>query len=181
MILNRWMHAQEFYERVDRLRLHGLHFQHVTLCERRAWMYMSNINFAQWYSRVETGAAKHSTSYARDHSTEGLLGLYPDRIDWKNKIVYENKGTAGAVEASNNQTAFYAVMLSLSTGESWRAVTHILSTRKRREVKIDENRLQKLWEASERLESLAGMNDIPFAPCVPLCATCSLAGFCGYD
>ncbi len=180
-MLHNWNRSESFYERVDRLRLHGLHFQHVTLCERRAWMYFHNINFAQWYTRVETGTAKHATSYARDHSVNGLLGLSPDRIDWENCIVYENKGTAGAVEASNNQTAFYAVMLSIATGKKWQAITHILSTRRKREVLIDADRLEKLWNASERLETLAAMKNVPHALSVPLCGTCSLAGFCGYD
>ncbi len=175
------MRKAEFYERVERLNLHGLHFQHVTLCQRRAWMYWHNVNFAQWHNRVATGAAKHLTSYARDRSTEGLFGLAPDRIDWKKHVVYENKGTAGAIDASNNQTAFYAVMLSISTGKEWQAVTHILSTRKRRPVPLDEKQLQSLWEASELLESLAKQVKVPDASKIPLCGTCSLMRFCGYD
>jgi len=180
-MIQNWKYAGVFYERVDRLGLHGLHFQHVSLCERRAWMYFHNINFAQWYSRVQKGTATHGTSYARDHTTNGLFGLAPDRIDWENCIVYENKGTAGALEASNNQTAFYALMLSIATGKEWRAVTHILSTRKRRDVLLDEYRLQKMWEASERLEFLAEKKEVPQASQIPLCTTCSLSGFCGYD
>jgi len=176
-----WKHVSVFYERVDRLKLHGLHFQHVVLCERRAWMYMHNINFAQWYGRVATGAAKHTTSYARDQSVNGLMGLAPDRLDWENKIVYENKGTGGAVEAANNQTAFYAVMLSIATGKEWKAVTHVLSTRKRRDVLLDDIQLQRLWESSNRLEILAATEDVPPAKRFRLCNTCSLAGFCGYD
>lgn len=144
-------------------------------------MYLHGINFAQWNARVAVGTAKHLTSYARDRSTEGLFGLAPDRIDWDDRIVYENKGTGGAVEASSDQTAFYAVMLSLATGEQWRAVTHVLSTRRRREVHLDTARLQSLWESSERLESLAQQQDIPPARRIPLCTTCSFAAFCGHD
>lgn len=177
----RWTHAERFYERVDGLGLHGLHFQHVVLCERRAWMYLHGINFAQWYGRVATGAARHRASYARDHSVEGLMGLAPDRIDWDERVVYENKGTGGAVAASDNQTAFYAVMLSIATGEPWRAVTHVLSTRRRREVPLDENRLEALWRASERLAVLARRETPPPATRIRLCKTCSLAGFCGHD
>jgi len=117
--IQNWTHQAAFYERVVRLELHGLHFQHIELCERRAWMYLHKINFAQWHERVATGTAKHETSYSRDYSTEGLFGLAPDRIDWDDGVVYENKGTAGAKEASNNQTAFYAVMLAIATGKEW--------------------------------------------------------------
>ncbi len=176
-----WNRAAAFYERVDRLGLHGLHFQHVTLCERRAWMYLHQINFAQWYHRVATGTAKHQTAYARDRTVDGLMGLAPDRVDWDARIVYENKGSAGAPEASDNQTAFYAVMLSIATGQPWRAVTHLLTTRRRREVPIDENRLHALWRASARLDALARQTAVPKARRIPLCDTCSLAAFCGFD
>ncbi len=179
--IQNWTHQAAFYERVVRLELHGLHFQHIELCERRAWMYLHKINFAQWHERVATGTAKHETSYSRDYSTEGLFGLAPDRIDWENGVVYENKGTAGAKEASNNQTAFYAVMLAIATGKEWRAVTHVLSTRKRREVVLDAARLQSLWEAAGRLEELAGQREVPAGAAIPLCGTCSLERFCGFE
>lgn len=176
-----WHRAVPFSERVERLGLHGLHFQHVALCERRAWLYLHGINFAQWHARVATGTAKHSTSYRRDHSTEGLFGLAPDRIDWDAHVVYENKGSGGAVNAADNQTAFYAVMLSLATRSQWRAVTHVLSTKKRREVLLDETCLERLWQSSERLEALAGQAGVPRADRLAFCHTCSAATFCGYD
>ncbi len=180
MIWN-WWQAAAFYDRVDRLGLHGLHFQHVALCDRRAWLFLHNVNFAQWYGRVQIGTARHSTSYARDRSTDGLFGLSPDRIDWENFVIYENKGTSGAKVASDNQTAFYAVMLSIATGCDWKAVTHVLSSRRRREVLINEKRLESLWKASERLESLSERDAIPNSPRIPLCAKCSAASFCGND
>jgi CRISPR-associated exonuclease Cas4 len=180
-MIRNWTRTAAFYERVDRLRLHGLHFQHVTLCERRAWLYLHQVNFAQWYSRVQTGTAKHDTSYARDRSTEGLMGLSPDRLDWENAVVYENKGTAGAKAASDNQTAFYAVILSIATGREWKAITHVLSTRRRREVVLDEKQLEQLWQASERLEMLMEQDSVPDVPKIPLCSKCSAAAFCGYD
>jgi len=58
---------------VQRLNLHGLHFQHVALCPRRAWMYLHRINFAQWHQRVAAGAALHATSYACDRSGKVCL------------------------------------------------------------------------------------------------------------
>ncbi|WP_035238581.1 Dna2/Cas4 domain-containing protein [Desulfobacter vibrioformis] len=180
-MLKNWPHATEFYEEVDRLNLHGLHFQHIALCERRAWMYLHHINFAQWYGKVQTGSAKHAASYSRDRTTQSLFGLAPDRIDWENRVVYENKGTAGAVDASNDQTAFYAVMLSLTTNLEWRAVTHILSTRRRREVPLDARQLKRLRTSLERLKLLTSMEKPPEARRIRLCAACSLAGFCGFD
>lgn len=176
-----WKQATAFYDRVERLNLHGLHFQHVLLCQRRAWMYLHGVNFAQWYGRVATGAAKHETSYQRDKSTNGLFGLAPDRIDWDNHIVYENKGTAGAVEACDLQTAFYAVMLSIATGKEWQGVSHILTNRKKRVVSLSEARLDTLWKASDALQTLALCESVPKAEKQPLCQRCSFSKFCGYD
>jgi CRISPR-associated exonuclease Cas4 len=96
-------------------------------------------------------------------------------------IVFENKGTGGAVEASDNQTAFYALMLSIATGVRWQAVTHVLSTRQHRNVELDDRRLESLWEASVRLEQLAAIATIPLAQRILLCTTCSIALFCGYE
>ena len=175
-----WPQATAFGERVERLGLHGLHFQHVGLCERRAWMYLHSVNFAHWNERVQIGTARHSTSHLRDHSVAGLFGLAPDRIDWVAKIVYESKGTAGAVDAVSDQTAFYAVMLSIASGETWRAVTTILSNRRQREVPLTPERLERLWQASERLEALAAQSKVPKAKRIALCESCSLASFCGY-
>jgi len=181
MLVRDWSKGAKFYRRVDDLGLHGLHFQHVRLCHLRAWMYLHNINFAQWYGRVQTGTAKHAASYSRDQSTKGLFGLAPDRIDWENRVVYENKGTGGAVDASNDQTAFYALMLSLATGDEWRAVIHILSTRRRRDVQLDEDQLNRMWESLNVLEDLAMMDKVPSFRRLPLCKACSLAIFCGMD
>jgi CRISPR-associated exonuclease Cas4 len=175
-----WTNKTAFYARAERLDLHGLHFQHIALCQRRAWMYLHKINFAQWHEKVRTGIAKHSTSYQRDKSTVGLLGLAPDRLDWQQRIVYENKGTGGAVEASSNQTAFYAVMLSISTGHDWTAFVHVLSTRRKRAVILDTARLDSLWQASLQLEILAAQDHVPTASKIPLCASCALQQFCGH-
>ncbi|SEH07171.1 CRISPR-associated protein Cas4 [Candidatus Venteria ishoeyi] len=181
MNINQWSHKSTFYQRVEHLELHGLHFQHIELCRRRAWMYLHRINFAQWHEKVRTGTAKHSTSYARDKSTIGLMGLAPDRIDWQERIVYENKGTGGAVEASSNQTAFYAVMLSIATNQQWRAFIHVLSSRRKREVVLDAVRLESLWQASEILEALVAQKHVPATRRIGLCPSCSLQKFCGYD
>ena len=156
-----WPRAAAFAERVDRLGLHGLHFQHVGLCERRAWMYLHGVNFAHWNERVPVGTARHVTSYTPDHSTVGLFGLAPDRVDWAAKIVYESKGTAGAVAAVSDQTAFYAVKPSIASGETSRAVTTILSNRQHRAVQLTPARLAVLWHASERLDPLAPPTTVP--------------------
>ena len=119
-----WNRSKSFSERIDRLGLHGLHFQHINLCERRAWMYLHRINFAQWNRRVATGSAHQATHYKRDRSTVGLFGLAPDRLDWDQAIVFENKGSGGASVAVDRQVGFYAAMLSIASGRTWSGRVH---------------------------------------------------------
>ena len=177
----RWKHATVFSERVDRLGLHGRHFQHVALCRRRAWMLLHHIHFAQWNERVARGLALHHTHHLRDRSVLGLQGLYPDRIDWERRLVYEHKGGAGAAQAVADQAGFYALMLTLATGEPWEARVRILPGPRERRIPLDEERLDRLRASSGALEALAAQPEIPAAQRLPLCHTCSLVTFCGFD
>jgi CRISPR-associated exonuclease Cas4 len=44
--------AEEFAILVERFDLHGLLFQHVELCERRAWFHMNWINYSNLDERI---------------------------------------------------------------------------------------------------------------------------------
>jgi CRISPR-associated exonuclease Cas4 len=72
-------------------------------------------------------------------------------------------------------------MLAISTGQSWQAYTHVLNSKRKRAVMLDEARLMKLWQASLRLEQLSQQDSVPNVAKIPLCGSCSLAVFCGYD
>ena len=176
-----WKQSRAFGERVERLNLHGLHFQHINLCRRRAWMYLHRVNFAQWNRRVATGSAQQATHYKRDRSTVGLFGLAPDRVDWEQAIVFENKGSGGASVAVDRQVGFYAAMLSIADGRTWAGRVQVLTNRRWREVRLDETLLDGLWCDSLDLEQLSQSDRVPNVPRIGLCASCSLAPFCGYD
>ena len=176
-----WKRSAAFSERVNRLELHGLHFQHINLCQRRAWMYLHRINFAQWNHRVATGTAQQAVHHQRDHSVVGLFGLAPDRLDWEQAIVFEDKGSGGAAIAVDRQVGFYAAMLSIATQRLWRGRVQILTSRRGRNVALDDDMLDGLWLNSIELERLATTCEVPVAHRIGLCASCSLAPFCGHD
>jgi CRISPR-associated exonuclease Cas4 len=144
-------------------------------------MYLHRVNFAQWNSRVATGAAHQATHYKRDRSTVGLFGLAPDRVDWKQAIVFENKGTGGASGAVDRQVGFYALMLSIATDRVWSGRVQVLTNRRWREVLLDDALLDGLWADSLKLERLFADERVPYAERIGLCASCSLAAFCGHD
>jgi hypothetical protein len=91
--------------------LHGLAFQHLALCRRRAWLHLNRIDYAHLDRRMALGTVAHVLHRTRDRSVEGLMGLVPDRIDWSRRRVHEAKGGAGAKDAVSLQTAFYALLL----------------------------------------------------------------------
>ena len=99
--------------------LHGLAFQHLALCARRAWLHLSRIDYAHLDRRMTLGTVSHDLHRTRDRSTTGLMGLAPDRIDWTSRRVHEAKGGAGAKDAVSLQTGFYALMLTAASGEAW--------------------------------------------------------------
>jgi CRISPR-associated exonuclease Cas4 len=160
--------------------LHGLAFQHLALCRRRAWFHRHRIDYAHLDRRMALGTAAHELSRPRDHSVEGLMGLAPDRIDWAGRRVHEAKGGGGAKEAVSLQTAFYALMLSAATGTAWDATTDILPERRRRPVPIDDALLDRMLESAEELASLTGEPDPPAAVRKPICESCSYRFLCGY-
>jgi CRISPR-associated exonuclease Cas4 len=80
-------------ERAERIDAHGLVFQHAALCARRSWLHLHRSSMNAWSDLVRLGAVRHADSHSRDLSTDGLMGLHPDRIDWKQRVVVEEKSS----------------------------------------------------------------------------------------
>jgi CRISPR-associated exonuclease Cas4 len=173
-----WERLQAFVRVVEDVDLYGLSFQHVSLCERRAWFHLKRIDCAHLDERMALGTVLHALSRARDRTVDGLAGLNPDRIDWEARIVFEAKAGAGAVEAVSDQTALYAVLLTVATGYEWRAATHLIRQKRVRPVGIDSDRLERLWRSALRLEALASRSIPPPAEPLALCPACSYRHLC---
>lgn len=164
---------------VERADLHGLAFQHLALCHRRAWLHLHRIDYAHLDARMQRGLALHDKSRPRDRSVIGLIGLAPDRVDWAERRVYEAKGSAGAANAVSRQGAFYALMLWAAQGKPWRAAAHILPTRREREIPIGPNLVQEMVAAAETLARLRDETAPPQVAFKPFCAMCSYRHLCG--
>ncbi len=172
--------AREFADIVEREELHGLAFQHLALCDRRAWLHLHRIDYAHMDERMARGTALHDVHRPRDHSVEGLMGLSPDRIDWSNRTVFEAKSGAGAAAAVSQQTAFYALILWASDGKPWSAVTNILGARRMRRVEIDASLISAMLENAKRLAELRRRERPPQAERKGICPACSYRFLCGY-
>jgi CRISPR-associated exonuclease Cas4 len=169
-----------FAEIVEQEDLHGLAFQHLSLCRRRAWLHLNRIDYAHLDERMAKGRALHDVSRPRDRTVQGLMGLSPDRIDWQRRVVHEGKGGAGAVAAVSCQTAFYALMLWAADGRPWSAATDILPSKRSRPVSIDPALIDDMLRAAEDLRRLKRESAPPKAGRKPICAACSYRFLCGH-
>lgn len=169
-----------FSKLVERHGLHGLVFQHLALCERRAWLHLHRIDYSHLEERMKIGSVAHDLAKPRDHSVEGLMGLSPDRIDWSGSRVIEAKNKDGAADAVGMQTAFYALMLSSATGKSWRAENDIISQRRSRKVHIDDELIDRMLALAKRASALVREDTVPKAKRKPICASCSYRFLCGF-
>ncbi len=172
--------AKSFAALVERHDLHGLLFQHVALCERRAWLHMNRVDYAHLEEKMRLGSVSHELHKPRDHSVEGLLGISPDRIDWDARKVIEAKGSAGARDAVSMQTRFYALMLSAATGSGWSAANEIIGKKKVLKVSLLLEDAQLMIDLARRLGDISEMKVAPAAARRPICDSCSYRHLCGY-
>ena len=169
-----------FCDLAERFHLQGLLFQHLELCERRAWFHMNRIDYAHLDERMRLGSVSHEIHRPRDHSVEGLIGVSPDRVDWKRREVVEAKGTAGAREAVSMQTRFYALLLMAATGKRWTAVNEIIGGRKQLTVAIEREHIQTMLAMAERLANLSSQESAPKISRKDICDSCSYRFLCGF-
>lgn len=169
-----------FRDLAETFQLQGLMFQHLSLCERRAWFHINQINYAHLDERMKLGTVSHEIHRPRDHSVEGLMGVSPDRIDWASQVVIEAKGSAGARDAVSMQTRFYALLLMAATGRRWSAQNEIIGGRKLLHVEIDLEHIKSMLNMAERLTLLMQKDQTPFAPKKSICDFCSYRFLCGF-
>lgn len=172
--------VRQFSALAEQADLHGLLFQHLDLCERRAWLHLNRIDYAHLEPRMQSGIAAHEIHRPRDHSVEGLMGIAPDRIDWMRREVIEAKSGAGARAAVSWQTRFYAIMLMAATGTRWSAANEIIGGRKRIAVEIGLDSIEEMVVMAARLVRMRSEPLPPAAPRKPICASCSYRFLCGH-
>ncbi len=156
--------------------LHGLYFQHVALCRRRAWLHLIGATHAGRDVRVRRGLSLHQTEKRPDDVPKGL-GIVPDAIDFKRRIVIERKGSGGARDAVSRQVLFYAAFMTAATGELWGAEVQVYGSRKKTAYDLTESVLDQLiLDAQEGRALIDGSP--PSAHRIPLCNACSCNLLC---
>ncbi len=163
-------------ELVERYGLHGLYFQHVALCRRRAWLHLMGATHAVQHARVRRGLALHQTEKRPGDVPRGL-GIAPDAIDFARRVVIERKGGAGARDAVSRQALFYAAFMTGASGEVWRAEVQVYDSRETATYDLTDAVLdQLLQDARESVDLAAGPP--PAARRIRLCDACSCSPLC---
>lgn len=166
-------------ERADAAGANGLDFQHAALCPRRCWLHLHRASLNAWSETIRIGEAVHAASHTRNRSTQGLAGLRPDRVDWEARLVVEEKHSASHPEASCDQLAFYAAMLTRASGEDWAGRIYLSRSRKHPvAVVLDEGRVRRLEASMVLIETLRAARDVPPASRRSVCSGCSNEIFC---
>ncbi len=172
-VLKKARYLRELAEEYD---IHGLYFQHVALCRRRAWLHLMGATHAIFNSKVKKGAALHQTEKRPSETPRGL-GIAPDAIDFERRLVIERKGTAGAREAVSRQALFYAAFMTGASGELWQAEVQVYGSREKRRYKLTEDVVDELirdaHESGQIMTATA-----PLAKKIPLCESCSCNPLC---
>ena len=163
-------------ELAEELGLHGLYFQHIALCRRRAWLHLMGATHAARNLRVRRGLALHQTEKRPDDVPTGL-GIAPDAIDFEQRVVIERKGGVGAREAVSRQALFYAAFMTAATGDLWRAEVQVYGSRKKTTYELTESVLDLLIRDARDARSLME-GPPPRANRIPLCNSCSCNLLC---
>lgn len=168
--------ARVLRDLVEDVGLHGLYFQHVSLCRRRAWLHLCGATHAVYHARVARGLALHQTE-KRPGGVPYGLGIMPDAIDFENRVVTEKKGGKGAQDAVAKQALFYAAYMTAATGEQWRAEVQFYGSRQKISLDLTDEALDQLIQDAISARALL-KNPAPRARRIPLCASCSCEPVC---
>lgn len=168
--------ARLLRELAEEYGLHGLYFQHIALCRRRAWLHLLGATHAVRHVRVQRGLALHQTEKRPGQVAKGL-GIAPDAVDFERRVVIERKGSAQARVAVSRQALFYAAFMTGATGDLWRAEVQVYGSRQRIIYDITDDVLDQLVrDARESRELAAG--PAPAAKRIRLCDACSCNELC---
>ena len=168
--------ARGLREWAEKHGLHGLYFQHVALCRRRAWLHLMGVTHAVHHARVQRGLALHQTEKRPGEAPKGL-GIAPDAIDFERRVVIERKGSAGARDAVSRQALFYAAFMTGASGELWQAEIQVYGSRKKISCEVTEDVLDLLVRDARDSRDLI-MGPPPVARRIRLCDACSCKALC---
>ena len=159
----------------------GTHFNYYQICQRKLWLFASNIQMEHTSDLVYEGKLVHESSYesrGEKYSELEVDGIKIDFFDAKNKIVHEVKKSDKREQAHLWQLKYYLYVLQKNGIACASGILEYPKLRQREEVflstvDVEESELMKI--------KIAGIIQTEMAPArlaVSLCRNCSYFDFC---
>lgn len=149
------------------------------MCKREVWLMSRNIIPDQKDDNIDIGRFIHEQSYKRNDK-EISFGNVKFDVIFKNKdklVIGETKKSSKYEEASKWQLLFYLSVLK-EAGIYAEGVLLYPSEKKRKEIILNEENLNKLNEIKNKINALIE-NDTPKPPKkIPLCKNCGYREYC---
>lgn len=170
---------QIFYDGIVKYNLHGVHFQHIKICSTRFLLHYNRIDSGQKNDLLKRGKIIHDNIYNRINEPL-LMGLKPDKIDWKNNYITEYKASKSYIDAAIYQLMFYVfVMNFVSKKDTWKGKIYSIENKKTyQEIILTEDWMNKLYYEYIKMIDLINLNHFTKPSKIPACSGCSFAKIC---
>jgi len=167
-----------FLTEADRLNINGLLFQHIQLCQTRAWLHYHRVDCAHLNRHMQLGLLLHETSYEGAGQSEFGYGIAPDMIDWTHLEVSEIKKSRSREDAAILQLQFYVAIMIGATDQLWSGVLRYPRSRRVKQIVFDDQTKADLLAALERIKAVIGLSCPPPKELKSLCKHCSYRLLC---
>jgi len=160
----------------ETLNLHGLSFQHITLCETRTWLHYHKIDCAHLNRHMQMGILLHETAYGGEAARPFFgFGINPDCVDQAKKEISEVKKSKSHEFAAVMQLQFYLAVMMQATGEEWTGVLRYPKSRRVKHIQFDE---AGLIAAFLSIKQVITRTQPPRKQVLYLCTHCSYRMLC---
>ena len=158
--------------------LNGLDFQYFHVCHTRLWMNRQSLISIQKNTYIEKGSA---FSYKKEES-QGLImmGLKPDKIDWKQKIIHEHKISQSFIEATISQVMFYVIMINSNYDDyyPWKGKLFFLEQKNGSKLLNMENHIDDMLLILQPVVDIILSNTCPKKEKKSVCERCAYHQYC---
>lgn len=165
---------------IRELRLSGLLFQYYMICKRKLWLFSKGIRYAQYSDHVMIGRELSKSALSSKKAEIKLNeSVVVDRIDTKNRTIYEIKKSSAASSAHILQVQYYLYYLEQLGLSGFRGVITYPTEFKRLKVEsLSDTEKEKMAAIQTDIHNICNQNTPPAVIRTPYCSGCSHYEFC---
>jgi CRISPR-associated exonuclease Cas4 len=159
----------------------GTHFNYYQICQRKLWLFASNIQMEHTSDLVYEGKLVHESSYesrGEKYSELEVDGIKIDFFDAKNKIVHEVKKSDKREQAHLWQLKYYLYVLQKNGIACASGILEYPKLRPREEVFLSTVDVEEIELMKIKIAGIIQTEMAPARLAVSLCRNCSYFDFC---